>query len=253
MLLPSHCDNICGATKFLLLALLLVFQIDSNAAERSCNVCEGDDCNQIGHERKEICNNGQQVCATVFDGESILAKGCLNTIPENLRMKCQGSDVDILNQCHKCNDDDCNEWIPSAFFCVQCDSKTDPTCTIQDDIIYKDPTRCNLNRVPNILCYALKKGDRIKRGCATTLEEQKTCLTSDGCYFCNPSIMPGCNSLIPFLEDSDEQTTESPTHQPTKPPPQPPVTHKPNTGAAIGASASSYIVIATALFWKYLW
>uniref|UniRef100_A0A1L8EIZ8 Putative conserved secreted protein n=1 Tax=Haematobia irritans TaxID=7368 RepID=A0A1L8EIZ8_HAEIR len=252
MQLKSQFIGSCTGSHVLLLTLVLVLQILSIAAERTCYKCEGAECIEKSHRFVEKCSTDENICATIFAGETIQAKGCLNTIPEKFRQKCNGSDIDILGQCHKCNDDECNEWALSDLYCAQCDSRWNPECSIEEDSIMVKPTRCNLSRTPNLLCYALKKEKRIVRGCAATLEEQRTCMTSDGCYFCNPSIAPDCNRIIPALQDM-AKPSKPPNSRPSPKPPttdsnSPPTNS--NSGSAFNTGVESYILVLIAYFFK---
>ncbi|XP_075166180.1 uncharacterized protein LOC142238430 [Haematobia irritans] len=221
-----------GGKKFLPFILLIAIQIHAIAAEFSCYKCEGADCDHGVHREVEKCSNGKEVCATVFNGDKIEAQGCLENIPKTLRKQCDGSPIDILNKCHKCKSDLCNLWALSDSECVQCDSKNEDKCTLQDEPILIHPTKCYMGRTPNLMCYALKEDDRVIRGCAGTIEEQRTCHNSDGCYFCNPNITPACNMIIPVFEDS---------HKP-----------KPNSAANVNElRAGSFIIMAMTLLFKY--
>ncbi|XP_075166181.1 uncharacterized protein LOC142238431 [Haematobia irritans] len=217
-LLSSSTSN-----KLLLWGLLFVGHSRFIVTALECYHCEGADCEQMDQGKVDKCPDGETVCATIFNEGTIIAKGCLGNITEDIRIKCQGNNIDILNQCHKCKDDLCNEWSPNNMDleCIQCDSKLDPKCRIEGEPLYMDPTHCHISRIPNILCYALKEGNRTVRGCASTLEQQRTCMASDGCYLCNPNTLPVCNALIPKFEDAQNPNT--------------------NAGGIIGVEILSYI------------
>ncbi|XP_013098685.1 uncharacterized protein LOC106081343 [Stomoxys calcitrans] len=231
-----HYASYCGRKTFLVLILFSTLQVGVIRAELSCHYCKGINCIRTTYKGVEKCTSDVSVCATVFNGETVEAQGCLDTIEENLREKCRGSAVDHLNQCHKCNEDLCNEWAPSDFQCIQCDSKKDPNCAKHGEDLEIQPSRCPISRTPNMLCYALKDGDTITRGCSSTLQEQKTCMTSEECFVCNPLILPACNNIL--LKDG---------------PPKPKPTSKPNpnAGSAISIRVEHYLILLVAYACKY--
>lgn len=76
------------------------------------------------------------ICQSHLFLETIQAQGCLENLAEDLRMKCNSDDVENMSECHKCNDNLCNNMAASSFECVQCDSKTVGTAeTDQKEIV----------------------------------------------------------------------------------------------------------------------
>lgn len=65
----------CAGHKFLLLVLIVAFQVNSIAAQRSCYQCEGINCQRTTYQKVEKCSNDVDICATVFEGRKF-GLGC---------------------------------------------------------------------------------------------------------------------------------------------------------------------------------
>lgn len=184
--------------------------------------------------------------------ETIQAQGCMENLAENLRSKCSSDDVDALNECHKCNGNLCNKWAANSFQCIQCDSATvsshaslleecflnldysiqDSNCINNAEIL--DPTRCPISRTPNQYCYTAKDGNRLVRGCTSSLEQQKTCMSSEECVICDPGELSACNNMR--ADGGDNPVTPTPNPNPS-------------AGAVIDLSVANYVI---ALFAAYI-
>ncbi|XP_073810975.1 uncharacterized protein [Musca autumnalis] len=236
----------CVANKFLVLFLLTILQVHTSTAQRSCYRCEGINCLRSTYELVETCSNGVDICVTVYDGATIQAQGCLENLPENLRKKCKsdGDDDASLRECHKCNDNFCNKWAPTGFECIQCDSISDSKCANNPDAI--QPTRCPISRTANMYCYAAKNGDRVSRGCASSLQEQRSCLSSNECEICNPSELNSCNNVK--VDAGSNPSGNATTTTTTTPKPNP----NPSAGSVIEFSVANCWVILFAYLCKFL-
>uniref|UniRef100_A0A1I8NG85 DUF753 domain-containing protein n=1 Tax=Musca domestica TaxID=7370 RepID=A0A1I8NG85_MUSDO len=234
----------CGGNKLLVLFLFATLQIYSIAAQRSCYQCQGINCLRSTYKSVETCSNGVDICATVYDGSTIQAQGCLGNLAKHLRTKCDSDDADDLPECHKCNENLCNKWAADVFECVQCDSSSDSKCSNNVDAL--QPTRCPISRTANMYCFATKDGNRVVRGCTSTLEEQRACLASEKCEMCDPSELGSCNGVRADGGSgggggNNNSTSVPPTEKP-----------QPSAGPTIEFSIASCWVILVAYLCKLL-
>lgn len=112
--------SIVNSTSFLL-GLVLLTGSYVLAAE-NCIYCRGINCQRSSYNAEETCSDRLDACVSVFQGGSIQAQGCLESLEDSWREKCgeghQGSGVDceicVLNKCNKVGS-------PSAG-CLQCNN-----------------------------------------------------------------------------------------------------------------------------------
>ncbi|XP_037828601.1 uncharacterized protein LOC119616318 [Lucilia sericata] len=173
---------------------------NGSVSGRTCHQCNGINCLRTTYESTQKCLNDLDICVNVFDGETILAQGCLEQLSEDLRHKCDAQNLNDSNDCFKCNENLCNNLASKSFECIQCDSETDENCRINPKSLL--PSRCVISRTPNEYCFVKQEGNHVIRGCAKTLEEQKSCLSSTDCMICQPSQLSGCNDSELLIDDS---------------------------------------------------
>ncbi|KAI8119007.1 hypothetical protein FF38_10566 [Lucilia cuprina] len=184
--------------------LLLQVHVSSVTAERTCHQCRGINCLRTTYEATQKCLNNLDICVTVFDGQTILAQGCLEQLSEELRNKCgvetRTQVFKESNECYKCNENLCNNLASSSFKCIQCDSDNDENCRTNPKSSLT--SRCGISRTPNEYCFVRRQGNRVTRGCSYTLEEQKSCLSSSDCMICQPSELNNCNAEEVINDDA---------------------------------------------------
>ncbi|XP_037949178.1 cell wall protein IFF6-like isoform X2 [Teleopsis dalmanni] len=183
-------------SRSLLTTTLVVLLWNAANAAQKCHQCNGINCQRTNYDKTETCTDALDLCATVFEGQSVQAQGCYQQLSLELRTRCQATDeIDQSeSDCHMCDADLCNNVGTKAFECLQCDSDQDKNCL--DNAAALTPTRCSVSRASNSFCYATYDGKRTVRGCLETLAKQKDCLNSEDCILCSPMELSGCNRAI---------------------------------------------------------
>lgn len=104
----------------------------------TCLECEEDSCTTSENVNKVQCkNNPEQNCVTVFDGETVISRGCADPVYEKHIDHCRSN----AGNCYECKSNECNSLTSktSLTTCVTCESSTNLDCVEKPRTI--TPTR----------------------------------------------------------------------------------------------------------------
>ncbi|XP_065370217.1 uncharacterized protein LOC135962296 [Calliphora vicina] len=174
-------------TRLKLIILILTVLCLYGVQSKECFSCEGINCLRTSKvQNKASCVDPVDNCVTVFEGLTVIARGCYSKLPEEYRNKCDNmSDT----ECHKCYKNLCNDR--GAISCLQCNSENNKDCSSAVSTLAS--TRCPISTSPNSYCYTRKSTDNIERGCLIDSTEQLKCLGDNSCEMCIPGSEEACN------------------------------------------------------------
>ena len=190
--------NVCNSVAAVLIVgsflLLSAVRADSSAVDpahpRRCYSCQGLNCYRTSKiEVSSNCTDLLDICVTIFEEYSVVAKGCYLDMPEKHRHKC---DQRNNPECLKCFGELCNNQGRSDFKCIQCNSNENSKCT--SDTSSMTPVQCSIPTAPNSYCYVKKNGTNVTRGCLLHVKDQQDCMQNDACSMCLSQDAEACNS-----------------------------------------------------------
>ncbi|XP_037828614.1 uncharacterized protein LOC119616326 [Lucilia sericata] len=173
---------------YLKLIVLTLFVANLKGVQsKECYSCEGINCLRTSKiANKATCVDPVDNCVTVFEGLTVVARGCYSILPEEYRNKCDNlSD----SECHKCYKNLCNDR--GAISCLQCSSSNNKECSSAATNL--ETTRCPISTSPNSYCYTRQSSGNIERGCLVDSNEQLKCLADNSCDMCIPDGEMACN------------------------------------------------------------
>ncbi|XP_001960255.3 uncharacterized protein LOC6494478 [Drosophila ananassae] len=202
---PSTMSNL--NTSHVLFALL-IFSSSCVLASEECIFCRGINCQRSSYEAVEQCSDTLDACVSVFQEGTILSQGCLESVEEDYRTKCQESSKESGIDCEICVTDMCNRVGSKHAGCLQCNSDQDAQCAETPEALKAE--QCSIARTGRSFCYAKVEDNRVERGCSLTLSDQVDCLADRNCHLCDPLEVPHCNNQL-IQEDDSSTSTEKPT------------------------------------------
>jgi len=177
--------------------IVLLIVCTSSAADgilktRVCYSCRGINCLRPSQQNvTTVCPDELDVCLTIFDEQTIIAKGCYLDMPENLRSKCEVPDK---RECLSCFNNLCNKNGRDDNACIKCDSINNKNCA--GNAIELQPVQCESPTALNSYCYVRAVGNGvIERGCLVHSKDQIACKNDQSCRMCLTADSPGCNSF----------------------------------------------------------
>ncbi|XP_016969125.1 putative protein TPRXL [Drosophila rhopaloa] len=190
----------------LLFALLLLGSSYVLASEK-CIYCRGINCQRSSYVAEEQCSDRMDACVSVFHEGIIEAQGCLDSLEDDWREKCQDKNKGRGVDCEICVSEKCNTVASKRASCLQCNNTEDAQCMETPELL--KAVQCPIARSGRSFCYASLEGDSLERGCSLSLTDQVNCLANPNCHLCDPLEQPHCNDQAVKADDSS--TSESPT------------------------------------------
>lgn len=153
-----------------------------------CHTCAGASCEPT-ESNLELCTmyGNDEKCATVFDGTSVIARGCMHDLQTDYENECLNNGTNCLKCAYdKCNKDDS---LLKTEFCIGCDSSVDSNC-LRDKV--NTEIRCTTNKCFTRLATNEDSSFRLQRGCFADLIydcSSPDCTSCEG-KNCNNKVFP---------------------------------------------------------------
>ncbi|EDW56693.1 GM15684 [Drosophila sechellia] len=193
-----------NCSKFL---VALVLTSSYVLASEKCIYCRDINCQRRIYSAQEQCSEKLDACVSVFKAGVIQAQGCLESLEDDWREKCEDTDEGHEIDCEICVTERCNNVAFKRASCLQCNNTEDAQCAESPGLL--KAVQCPIARSGRSFCYASLVGDVLRRGCSLTLSDQVKCLADPNCHLCDPLEQPHCNDQIVRADDSP--TTPEPT------------------------------------------
>ncbi|XP_039481815.1 integumentary mucin C.1 [Drosophila santomea] len=201
--LPSTMTNLI----FTELLLAIVLTSSYVLASEKCIYCRDINCQRSSYAAEEQCADKLDSCVSVFKAGVVQAQGCLESLEDDWREKCQDKDKGHEIDCEICVTERCNNLASKRANCLQCNNTEDAQCAESPELL--KAAQCPIARSGKSFCFASLVGDILERGCSLTLSDQVNCLADPNCHLCDPLEQSHCNDQIVRADDSP--TTQDPT------------------------------------------
>lgn len=116
--IPSAMSNLNSSKLLVALVLTSSYVL----ASEKCIYCRDINCQRSSYDADEQCSEKLDACVSVFKAGVIQAQGCLESLEDDWREKCEDKDKGNEIDCEICVTERCNYVAAKRTSCLQCNN-----------------------------------------------------------------------------------------------------------------------------------